>query len=211
MRTMKPHLFALFLIACDASSTPDPIDAPRVQPAATADEQPSMPVGHTDTVGLGIQSRGPRRLSVTQLEKTLERIADFPPGSIVIPQNLALTMGEPDYLRVTEESLDPSPLYMKFMVDLGSYYCLGVADADLNPQQPRLPANRLMNRVDGDLDAGLRHMLLMFTGIEGDDAATYIERLRRAYDTGAAGAKGPRGGWEAACLALFTAPEFILY
>lgn len=209
----KNVLWALPLIlACEATPAPiDVIPTPDPKDPVTTTEQPTMPVDHPDPTGLAVASRGPRRLSVEQLERTLERIADLPRGSIEIPENLALTMGKPDFVRVTEESLDPSPLYMKFIVDLGGFYCTGIADADLNPTTPRPEANRLMNRYPADVDQGLSHMLLMFTGIEGDDAAPYLVRLRRAYDAGAVGAKGTRGGWEASCLALFTSPEFLLY
>ncbi|MEQ9501454.1 MAG: hypothetical protein RIT81_31580 [Deltaproteobacteria bacterium] len=210
----KNFLWALpLLVACEATPEPPPVVIPTPDPKTpvTSTEQPTMPVDHPDPVGLEVASRGPRRLSVEQLERTLEHIADLPAGSIEIPENLALTMGKPDFLRVTEESLDPSPLYMKFIIDLGGFYCTGIADADLNAQTPRPEDQRLMNRYPASVDDGLEHMLLMFTGIEGEDAAPYVVRLRRAYDAGAASALGARGGWEAACLALFTSPEFLLY
>lgn len=205
-------LFGGALLAAGCDATPKKVDdvEPRNRPPVQTVNEPTMPVDHPDTGALQVLSRGPRRMSVEQLERTLERIADFPKFSIEIPENLALTMGKPDYLRITEESLDPSPLYMKFLVDLGGFYCQGVAEADLGMNAR--PANqRLLNRVDGDVDGGIRHMVLMFTGIEGAEADDYVTRLRAAYDTGASGALGDVGGWQAVCLSMFTAPESILY
>ena len=165
-----------------------------------------LPPDHPAVGGLDIRSRGPRRMSVDQLERSIEAFADLPPGSVVIPEDLAVTLGKPDYLQTTEENLDPTPLFMKFMMDLGGLICPGLATADA----ARPASERLFTRFDRMQD-NLRHVLMMTTGITGDDAEPYLPRLQRVFEAGRQGPQGDVSGHEALCLALLTSPEFLLY
>jgi hypothetical protein len=166
----------------------------------------NMPDGHADLPSLQVLSANTRRLSVDQLERGLDALGNLPKGSVKLPDSLALTLGRPDYLQVTDETLDPSPLFMKFMMDLGQVFCSNIAKYD--PQRP--VDQRVLTRYD-DPDQNLRYMILRFTGIEGDAATPYVGRLRQVYDATSGGAMGSSGGWQAVCLALFTSPEFLLY
>ena len=175
-------------------------------PAVVTQRLPDMPEGHPDLGGLKVASRGPRRMSVDQIERSLDTIGDLPPGTVKLPADLAVTLGRPDYNRVTEENLEPTPLFMKFMVDFGTIYCTNLSDAEAG----RPAGERLMTRFPA-LDDNLRHMLLRLTGIEGAAADPYLARLRAAHERGARSTARARGGYEAVCLALFTSPEFLLY
>jgi hypothetical protein len=175
-------------------------------PALVTEPVPVMPEGHPDLGALKAASRGPRRLSIGQLEASLDAIGNLPPGSIKLPADLAVTLGKPDYNRLSEESLEPSPLFMKFMVDLGTLFCTRVSDVETT----RPAGERLMTRY-ASRDENLAFMLLRFTGIDGPAAAPYLARLTAAYERGARSPARPRGGHEAVCLALFTSPEFLLY
>ncbi|MBI4816361.1 MAG: hypothetical protein HY791_08885 [Deltaproteobacteria bacterium] len=195
----------LLALGCVADSADQVTRAePKVVPVAET-SLPDLPAGHP-TVGLDVRSRGSRRMSVEQIERSLEAIAQLPEGTVKLPDSLALTLGRPDYRRVTEESLEPSALFMKFMVDLGAIVCTNLSDADLN----RPESERALFRYS-DLDENLRYLLLRFTGIEGLAADEYVPRLRDVHERGRRGARGERGGMEAVCLALFTSPEFLVY
>lgn len=165
-----------------------------------------MPIDHPDIDTLKVLSRGPRRMSVEQLERSIENIIAIPEGQVDLDRNLAMTLGEPDYLSVTEESLEPTPLFMKFMMDLGGYVCAAIRDFD--PQRP--VEERVLTRYP-DQEENIRHILIRFTGIEGAAADPYVDRLARVYAAGFAGPLGSASGWEAVCLAVFTSPEFLLY
>ena len=193
------------LFGCPAADQPiQPVE--REKTPAVVTELPSMPVDHPDVESLKVLSRGPRRMSVEQLERSLEVIIGIPDGQFDLDRTLAMTLGEPDYLTVTEESLEPTPLYMKFMMDLAAYTCQLVRDYD--PQRP--VEERVLTRYT-DEDQNIRHILLRFTGLDGSDADPYVERLSRVYQAGRSGPMGDASGWEAVCIAVFTSPEFLLY
>ena len=220
MNDLRTLCAALLVLA--ACNKPAPAAPPKMlPPEITGAMLPTMPTGHPDLNSLKVASRGPRRLSVEQLEKSLDSIGNLPPPTdggitqVKLPADLAFTLGKPDFRRVTDESLDPSPLFMKFMVDLGGIVC--DLFAQFEPARPA--ADRVFTRsgtVDGGtgdsaiIDANLAFMLQRFTSIEGEDAKPYVLRLRKAYDTGKASPK-VLGGYQAACIALFNSPEFLLY
>ncbi len=203
MKRLTLTLAALLFCACRNEPPPSP---PKGRPEVLVDKTPPLPEGHPDLPALKVASRSVRRLSVEQIERSLDVIGNLPPGTVRLPDNLALTLGQPDYDQVTEESLDTSPLFMKFMLDLGGIACTNLSDAEPN----RPVADRLMTRFS-TVDENLRHMLLRFTSIEGDAAKPYLERLKATYEAGARSTTRPRGGYEAVCIALFTSPEFLLY
>jgi hypothetical protein len=198
-------LSLISLLGCPAE---EPAPTPeREKTPAVVTELPTMPVDHPDMDSLNVLSRGPRRMSVEQLERSVEVIiGGVPEGQVNFDATLSLTLGEPDYLRVTEENLEPTPLYMKFMLDLGAYLCQQILLYD--PQRP--VDDRTLTRFT-DEDQNIRYILLRFTGIEGAAADPYVERLMRVYDAGRAGPNGDSSGWEAVCISVFTSPEFLLY
>jgi hypothetical protein len=196
----------LVLVACDAKEEAPLPPEERERIEVVAEDLPDMPAEHPPVDGLDVLSRGPRRMSVDQIERSVEKIGDLPAGTVVLDQSLALALGRPDYLRVTEESLEPSPLFMKFMMDLSGYICTALSDYDpMRPQEARV-----LTRFNTP-DENIRYMLLRFTGIEGPEAEPYVVRLKEVYDTGLLGARAEKGGGEAVCMALFTSPEFLIY
>ena len=196
-------LFLLLGVGCLADIENPPAGPERTQ--AEVEDLSPLPPEHPPIAGLSIQSRGSRRMSVDQLSRSIEAFGNLPAGSIVIPENLALSLGRPDYLQTTEENLDPTPLFMKFMMDLGGIICASLA-AD---EASRPPVDRVFTRF-ADLEDNLRHAVLMTTGIDGAEATSYVERLTRVYNT-ARSSGGEARGYEAVCIALFTSPEFLLY
>jgi hypothetical protein len=206
VKKLTPLAFGLLLLgACTKPAEVIPPPPPPKPPAVIASQVPQMPAGHPDLPALKVSSRGPRRMSVDQLERSLDNIGNVPAGTVKLPVDLAFTLGRPDFRRVTEESLDPSPLFMKFMVDLSVFFCDSMAEAEAT----RMPEARVFTR-ELTIDANLQGLLLRFTGIEGEDARPYLTRLRTAYDAGTQSTK-KLGGYQAACMSLFNSPEFLLY
>jgi hypothetical protein len=208
----KPVMMRTLLIlgllgssACNANSRPQ-IQPPKPPAEVSKVAQPDMPDGHPDLATLAVLSRGPRRMSVDQLERSIEKIAQLPSGTVQLPDSLAMALGKPDYLRVTDESLDPSPLFMKMMMDLSGYVCGALWDSD-----PMRPADQRVLTRYSDPEQEIRYLLLRFTGLEGSNADSYVPRLKAAHDTAASGALGEKGGWTSVCMSLFTSPEFLLY
>jgi hypothetical protein len=158
---------------------------------------------HPPVEGLGLAAKGPRRLSVEQLEHSLDQVAGLPVGSIRLPDSLARILGRPDYQSITSRSFDPSPLFMKHMIDIGAFIC----DAIVQGDQARPPDARILSAAESDSD-NARRVWFRFTGIEGPEADEAVERLTAAMN--AAGAT-PRLRAMALCMAAATSPEFLLY
>ena len=139
---MKYFWLAIFVVAC----TTEPESVPSVQQPAATEVLPALPPGHPEP-SLGVRSRGPRRMSVEQIERSLDQIGLLPEGTVKIPDDLAVTLGRPDYQKVTEESLQPSPLFMKFMMDLGAIICTNLALSQTcwgHPRKKTSPSLSLM-------------------------------------------------------------------
>lgn len=201
--TLAVLTLALF-VGC---SDDDPAKAVPIRPLGDAVAQPAdARPGPHPSLGETISARGPRRLSVDELERTWEAVLELDPGTVVIPEALARSLGDPDYLSVTTPNLEPSPLFMKFMTDLALILCRSRLELDA-----QLP-NALRITLRRDVDAGLQALLLRFWALDAPDPAHPDRvRLRQAFDAGAEGVGDPSGGWLAACVALGTAPEFLLY
>jgi hypothetical protein len=136
------------------------------------------------------------------------------------------TLGEPDYLSVVDENLEPSPLYLKFMGDAARDACTRTANADASLAQAQRTLTRFVGLSDttashrAAVDENLRYLKLRFHGVKvaADDDAP-IAGLRALFDAavkGAAGTATPtqahvKEGWRVVCVALLTAPEYHLY
>lgn len=163
--------------------------------------------GDGPSAPLDVAAASARRMSVAQLERSLEVVGGLPEGSVVLPPNLAFTLGQPDFQSVTEPSREPSPLFMKFMVDLAGFVCVRILEAD----RARPSEARVLSRHD-DLDENLRSIWYRFTGISGAEAEADVERLRTAYESATASTDdNPDAGRVAVCMAAATSPEFLLY
>ena len=204
---MKRSLVGLMGLLAAAGCTQKPVEPPPPPPPlkVLSNPSPSMPDGHPATSDLAISSRGPRRMSVDQLERSLDQMADLQPGTVKLPADLAVTLGRPDYRRLTEEQLQPSPLFMKFMLDLSSFYCNSLADVE-----PTRPATEKFYTRFNTVEENIRFLVLRFTGIEGTDADPYVARLTAAYTEGSQSTLS-LAGYRTVCAALFTSPEFLLY
>lgn len=188
---------------CDGTSSEPPASPERTPVVVTEGHwSPPDPSGE----GLDVEAALPRRLSVAQLERSLEVIGGFPEGSIELPQNLAQALGQPDFQSVTTPSRDPSPLFMKFMVDLAGFVCGQIVEAD----RQRTASERVLARYD-DSDQNLRSIWLRFTGISGAAADDDIARLARVEAEATADTGSAEGGRWAVCIAAVTSPEFLLY
>jgi len=214
-------ILAVALAACTKPPEMQQMQPPPPPLKVIANPAPSMPDGHPALKDLAIGSRGPRRMSVDQLERSFDQIAELPPGTVKLPPDLALTLGRPDYKRLTEEQLQPTPLFMKFMLDLSAYLCPLLANAEATrPTDATPPQTSCMNPTSPmcqkfftrfpTVDENIRYLVLRFTGIEGADADPYVTRLKAAYETGSQ-SSATLSGYQAVCASLFTSPEFLLY
>ncbi|MFN7135739.1 MAG: hypothetical protein ACK4N5_26945 [Myxococcales bacterium] len=204
-----------------------PERSPTVKPVGDA-----LPLEHPPVeLPPELHSRGPRRLSLAQLRGSLPvAFGKTTTGADVTWTNgagasyfttFSRALGEADYVNITEENLEPSPLYMKFMDDAARDVCDKALIADF--AQPDAAKRTLLRKValtDTDVsapdavDANLRYLKLRLHGIKvpDDDTAT-VGPLRALFVKAMAAntSNKVREGWRAVCVALTTAPEFHLY
>ena len=149
----------------------------------------SLPIDHPD-LSRKQSSRDPRRISHLQLRRSVETAlgTKWTEDGVDLLYALAPTLGDPDYEEITEENLDPSPLYVKFMEDLANAVCAEAPEAVLSPKataEENVAALKL--RLHGEWIP------------PGDASLAPLVELERD------------AGMRAVCVALLAAPEFYLY
>lgn len=177
----------------------------------------------------GPASAGSQRLSVRQLANSMSIALDrttWLVGSTNGFDARSRTLGEPDFVSVVDENLEPSSLFLKFMDDAAKDACTRASTADQTKaanarvlyKTVSLADTVATNRVG--VDQNLMHLKLRFHGIKvatGDEAT--LAPLRKLFDDavkGAAGTATPNAthvkeGWRTVCVALLMAPEYHLY
>lgn len=212
-------------LACD--ETPVVAETPT---ATSETAGPGVPIDHPP-VELAPRSRLPTRLTVSMLASSLPVVAgddaDGAPITWTIrrgartidaftPDGLARTLGQPDYIQITEEPAEPTPLYAKFMDDMARDVCTKMVRADAAAGEAGERTLTRFASLDGEVDpaavrANLRYLMLRFWGqkVEADDDAS-VDDLYTVFETASAGGQ-TRIGWGAVCVALFVSPAFHIY
>ncbi len=210
------------------ATEPDPAETPVDPPAAT--EAPADPwhgsLGEPTTVDLVAENadafvRVRRRMDIGQLSTAIERAT----GGIAWTDNkgndrfeqLASTLGRPNYINTVNEDLSPGPVFQKFLGDAARAVCTELADAE-----PDLPADQRVLMVHagpedtivsnpGAVGANLSMLLLRFHGVSavGDDPA--LARWRWLFQSVTHVTSNPVQGWRAVCIALIEHPDFYSY
>lgn len=206
---MKRRLSSVLFMAAAACSS-DSEDVTILSPNLIGQGPVStVPVGNRPGHGtrpeLSVLSRGPRRVSVTEIERTWDRMAGVRVGTVQIPESMVSSLGEPDWLTVTEPNLEPSPLFMKFMTDLSILLCRSIIELD----QARPTSERAVLPSGPDANAHLQTMLLRFWAHDVPIDDPEVVKLKAVHD--AVPNEDPTAPWQAVCIALTTAPPFLLY
>ncbi|MCA9538842.1 MAG: hypothetical protein KC620_08135 [Myxococcales bacterium] len=165
------------------------------------------------------------RLTIEQLANSIPIITDglrwtedFGNGPVDMLMVLSPTLGAPDYLRVTEENLEPTLIIAKFLQDASQRICLRWVerDARLAASDRSLVQSEDWASTDpARVRENLRRLQLRFYARHLESAED--EALDPLYDlfvnasSTAPADRAARDGWLAVCIAMMTDPEFILY
>ena len=205
-------------LGVDGKGPAGPIDHPPVDPAKI------------------LKSAEVRRMTIQQLRKSLPVAFGLDENGEEITWKLGDqsgldkmgdSLGEADFIDTTEDGLEPSPLYLKFMDDVARDVCNRALVTDLTKTDK---ADRVILRhvdpadTESDNPTGvadnLRYLKLRLHGVKvAEDDAPAIAPLRDLFTTAleaAAAGDAPdeadvEEGWRAVCVALVVAPEFHLY
>lgn len=244
----------------EKSPTPSPEVTPETpqSPGETPVERPAdvnRPAPHGVEVGHGMpdraeltpeptidpDSRPRRRLNVDQLSAAVFQVSggigwteQRGDNLIDVFEELERTLGKPDYIQNTEEDLEPTILFQKFLGDAARSTCSKMLDRDLETvavemeyaqrrfdELPEGLADKTLllevtpeDSIDNNpeaIDANLRALLMRFHGKmirEEDDVALANWRwlLRSSRHV-----SEPSDAWLAVCVAMFSHPDFYTY
>lgn len=184
-----------------------PKGGPATDKVAQAATEPSSPAAATCTAR-------PRRLSVAQVEKSIAALfggivwRPSPTSKTNYFKTYASTLGKADYITITEESYEPSMLFMKYMDDMAGYVCRQAVARDAT--EPDW-ASRLVVPFPDDVDLNLRFLRLKFHSVYVDESdPKAIAPYRKLYEDVLAATSDMKKAWEAVCVAMVTAPEFLI-
>lgn len=181
------------------------------------------------SVATGPSSALSQRLSVRQLAQSLPVALGGTTWLIGSTNGFSARsrpLGEPDYISVVDENLEPSSLVLKFMDDAAIDACTRAVNADQTAAATARVVYKHVGLTDtltsnrAGVDQNLAYLKLRFHGIKvplTDDAT--LAPLRKLFDDavkGVAGTQTPNAanvkeGWRTVCVALLMAPEYHLY
>lgn len=166
-----------------------------------------------------------RRLDLDQLDRSLRVVTGglgWTRGSGAREVNrlddLAATLGKPDFIETVDEDLSPSPMFLKFLDDAARSVC----DRWLAEERRRGPEDRtFFTAIEPDVAPAdepeaarenVRRLLLRAHGRWTDDPRDpALERWTGLLDAASERELDAGAGWRAVCVGLFTHPDFYLY
>ena len=240
----------------DPASTPEPTEAPETpaEPQAPSEPESSMEeegipqaipfdVEYSNETDVRlvpdqssedfVQPRPRRRMNVDQLQKAITQVSGGigwterqGRNEVNLFQSLAATLGKPDFRERTDEELDPTVLFQKFLGDASRSVCSkmlqadldreqAVANGDVSDGQPRLlievsSTDTLASSPDAYAD-NVRLMVQRFHGrtLDVDDPglANWHWFVRSAVHV----TQDPKQAWLGLCVALFSHPDFYTF
>lgn len=176
------------------------------------------------------------RMTVMQLERSLKTVLRSSPDDplsweieygkqrVDLFAALGTTIGNPDYIRVTEEPAVPNALYVKFIHDMAANMCRQAAEADANKSDAnkRVLARHVerdAEAIDANFDKNLDYLHLRFfgDGISEQDSepkaalTTLFSEAVAASKKSGSSTPAALDGWKAVCHAMLTSPSFHIY
>ncbi|MEE2786987.1 MAG: hypothetical protein VX589_06580 [Myxococcota bacterium] len=142
-------------------------------------------------------------------------------------EQLASTLGKPDYAFATDEELEPTVIFQKFLDDAARSICGKMLTADLQAfeaeanGEPVEGAPKLLIHVGPDdtletaHDAVVRNLQTLLRRFHGrvivDAEAPLLHHWQWLHRTGSFVTGDPAEAWLGVCVALFTHPHFYMY
>ncbi len=247
MRTLRMAVHAvcvastLGLLACDGlSGQPPGTGKPVVE---VSEPTPVLPIDHPpmEVPAMGPTAAQVQRLTIPQVRASVAKVLGNDVNGNPISWMTSSTqsgfdryggaLGTADFLNITEDSVEPSALYAKFMGDAARDACNRALAADnVKAEMADRVMTRFVERTDTvaknpeGIDRNLRYLKLRFHGVmipeDDPQSSQKLAPLRTLFDTVVKKASNEsanpsqaqvRVGWHAVCVALLTDPEFHLY
>jgi len=236
MAAVIAAVIAVVMVAALAGCTGAIMDpaSPSLDPTPGADGDHHdgdglTPVGTTsgDPTASGLASdphRPRRRMDLDQLDASVRRVTGGLGWTYTRSgtershfTDLASTLGKPDWVQITDEDLEPSALFQKFLDDMARDVCTRLATADAaRPAGER----RLLVHVEptdtaatapAAVDETLSALLLAYHGRAVATSSSELDPWRELFTTASTVEASPVLGWRAVCVGLIVHPDFYSY
>ncbi|MGC6416407.1 MAG: hypothetical protein ACON3Z_04800 [Bradymonadia bacterium] len=161
--------------------------------------------------------RARRRMNLDQLEAAFLHVSDGLNWTerrnnqdVSLFQTLSATLGKPDFIQVTNEVLEPTALFQKFLDDASRQVCQKMIERDEGLRDGvtiLLPRDREELSPEERVQALVKRFHNRILSSESRDLAQwmwFLDTALRVTDTRAE-------AWHAMCVALFTHPDFYSY
>ena len=207
------------LVACATDNPepdpilPEPIVA-QLDPVAIGQLVPNPPEANE-----GIRNR--RRMDLDQLEAAIDTVADGIYWGATTNdrmfEELAQTLGKPDYLDSTDEDLEPSMLFQKFLGDAARDVCQQLTDRDLvTAAEERVlivhvaPEDTMESNPEG-VEANLRYLLIRYHSTQVEEGSPLLSPWSWLFESSVHVTDDPVAAWRTVCVGLITHPDFYSY
>ena len=219
--------------------SPTPIERPgaehRTAPIA---ESTAVTTGHDIDVDLitpldaesRIVPRIRRRMNVDQLKTAFEQASggiSWTEGTgdreINLFESLARTLGKPDFAEATDEDLEPTVLFQKFLGDASRSVCSKMLTSDLSSldsdQEMNVLPKLLIHVTETDtqdtapdaVKANLQTLVQRFHGRRLTSEAPGLAHWHWLFRSSLFVSNSPTQAWLGVCVGLFTHPDFYMY
>lgn len=204
----------------DRQPTPTPTVPPvdvEVGPGTNVDLEPA-PTPPEDPY------RQRRRMDLDQLDATIRTVTggigwtETRGGrEVSLLDELAQTLGKPDYLQITDEDLEPSAMFQKFLDDAARSVCLALMEAEATrPSAERVffVHAEVTDTLAEDRSAvleNLQYLLLRFHGRKLAADAPELEPWSWLVQSAEHVTNDQAEVWRTVCVGLMTHPDFYTY
>jgi hypothetical protein len=165
-------------------------------------------------------SRVRRRMDIDQLSASILRVTgglEWKVGNNEQFTVLATTLGKPDFVELTQEDLEPSALFQKFLDDAARSVCFELVEQELlKAADERVllkhvgPEDTLAEMPEAVLQ-NLQYLLLRYHGRNLSPDSQQLEHWRWLYETAEAVSGAPLMAWRTVCVGLIVHPHFYTY
>lgn len=203
-------------IAAPAPSVSTPVDV-TARPAGDGTLAPPLRTPEPAT-------RRRRRMDIDQLDTAIRQVTggigwteQRGNNEVNLFQELARTLGKPDYLELVDEDLEPSAMFQKFLDDAARSVCDRLMEAERERSEdervfftaasPDSSWARAPDRVRGNL----QYLVLRYHGrklaVDAPELNPWLWLAESAEHVGAT----PIEMWRTVCVGLLTHPDFFTY
>jgi len=195
----------------DDSSSAGPV----VVPVQTTDE------GEIALIPVNEPTRTRKRMNVYQLDAAIKKVTggigwvEVRNGKEVdLFEELAATLGRPDYILTTHEDLTPSVLLEKFVGDAARSVCDTLAEKERDQsadERVLISYASLTDTWEKDpaaVEENMRYLLMRYHGTYVEPGSSELNLWTWLFDASTMATGDPVKGWRAVCVGLISHPDF---